>query len=43
MTVQSGPRMFDRCVGEFMNMAWIAEVASPSGFVSHPMFSPASV
>jgi hypothetical protein len=35
--------MFDRWVGEFMNMAWIAGVASPSGFVSHPMFSPASV
>jgi hypothetical protein len=43
MTVQSTPRTFDRCVGEFMNIAWIADVASSSGLVSHPMFSPASV
>jgi hypothetical protein len=34
--------MFERWLGDPMNICWIAAVASSSGYVFQPMFSPAT-
>jgi hypothetical protein len=41
ITDHAGPRRFARWPDESMNMLWIAAVASASGYVFQPMFSPA--